>query len=108
MEKYRCAACGAVLAHDSADSPMLENERWYDVLDHYGLWRVAARAREKNIDAQIRRGNEEEVDFHNSELHTFVCVSCMEKALGRKLSLQDVVNGPFNKAFIKKYIGDKK
>ena len=72
-----CSACGNEIESLEIQSPMLSDELWLQVLDFYHV---------------------PEPDRDKGE-HAFICADCMEKALGRKLSPEDLVPVLWNQCY---------
>lgn len=84
MEKSKprfCGGCGKELKFLSILSPVLENNLWGKVLGFFSL-------SEQRQDAE-----------YPAKEPQYICFECMEKALGRKLLLQDLKQLPFNLYF---------
>lgn len=74
-----CSVCGKPFICLPAQSPVIHNELWQEVLDYHDL-------------------SEEERAYKNAPTHipVYCCTECMEEALGRKITKEDVRNYPFN------------
>lgn len=82
--KYRCFDCHRPLEYDSEVSPMLNNEVW------------------------------DKISSDEPEEGGMLCLGCMEKRLGRKITYEDLMrfeednkDVPFNSKYIMKYHPDK-
>lgn len=100
----KCKICEAEIEYCGDDSPMLKDDIWNQIVDFYGLKEYEKKAFELFMKAynKWKRGTK----FKNKdEYHLFICINCMEKALGRKLSKSDLIgkNIPFNKKFEEEY-----
>lgn len=76
-----CSVCGKQFICLPAQSPVIHNELWQEVLDYYDL-------SEERID-----------DKAPANMPVFCCTECMEKALDREITKEDVKNNPFNMYF---------
>lgn len=76
-----CDVCGTQLRSLYLQSPVVTDNLWHQLLDFYGFSEERAWPKAP------------------AQKPVFMCVNCMEKALGRKLSLSDVENLPFNLYF---------
>lgn len=84
MEKSKprfCGGCGKELSFLSILSPVLENTLWNEVLHFFGLSEQRSGPKLPAMEPQ------------------YICFECMEKALGRKLLLEDLKQLPFNLYF---------
>ena len=70
----KCKICNETWHYSSSISPMLNNDKWLQILNYYNV---------------------------KNKRNTFICYKCMEKALGRKLKESDLVDKkyPFNDEF---------
>ena len=112
----KCNVCGKKFKYGDENSPMLNENTWRNVLKFYKL-EESEREKEdafiKVYDLQYETRSKRlkdlimEVSCHDA-LHTYICYDCMEKALGRKITKEDLIeeNVPFNEAFEKKYFTD--
>lgn len=91
----KCTVCGRRFDYDGLYSPMLEEDKWKEVIKFYGLEEVEKEAN-KRCHFNTRLDNE--------NAHVFICLDCMEKALGHKLTINDVNKFPFNEKFIEAYL----
>lgn len=91
----KCNVCGRKFDYDGLYSPMLEEDKWREVIKFYNLEEAEERAFEN------RRYNSR---MDNEKAHVFLCFDCMEKAMGHKLTLNDVNKSPFNERFIEAYL----
>lgn len=74
----KCKICNETWNYSSAISPMLNNDKWLQILNYYNI---------------------------KNKRNTFICYKCMEKALERKIFKSDLMknsegkNVPFNIEF---------
>lgn len=96
-----CKACNKRFRYGDEQSPMFMDKVWWDLLDFYNLWRYEAEAKAAFHDAWYKyRKGPMMVQFRDKdEYHCFICYECAEKALGRKLTLEDINDSMFNDAF---------
>lgn len=86
---------------------MFVDKIWWDLLDFYNLWRYEAEAEDTFYReyAKYKKGPCLTPFQDKDEYHCFICYECAEKALGRKLTLEDIndsmFNGPFKKFYFK-------
>lgn len=92
---------------------MLKDSVWNSVLEYYNI--KENEFEKENIcsmlyDVYYMIRSERAMDLideilESKYLHTYVCVDCMEKALGRKLTKEDLIgeNIPFNEEFEESY-----
>lgn len=93
-------------------SPMLKENIWAEIIRHYGLVDV-----EKSNEVLFNYyydlwkqnyGSKKGWRYYDlcNKYHTFICYPCMEKALGRKLSYDDLIGKdvPLNKEFEEKVL----
>lgn len=80
-KSWICDGCGKQLDRLSISSPMLSDELWEKVLDFFHLT-------ENRPGPQLA-----------ATAPKMICSDCMEKALGRKLQLEDLKQVPFNLYF---------
>lgn len=110
-----CSICNKEFEYGDENSPMLKNEIWDKILNHYGIKneeREKARLYYKlwdlyyNDAVKTKKAKKVLGEVLDSKyLHTYICTDCMEKAMGRKLSKDDMIgeNVPFNEEFEKCY-----
>lgn len=102
----KCKVCDKTFHYMDEQSPMFANEIWWDLLDYYGLWRYEARAKILNMEAhyQWQQAGKPRNEFPiKDEYHCFICYECAEKALGRRLTLEDLHSECDNELFINHY-----
>ncbi len=75
---HYCSGCGKELDNLSIQSPMVQDELWNRILAYYGLWEDRPAPKLPAMSPQ------------------YVCSKCMERALGRKLTGDDLKPLPFN------------
>lgn len=78
--KVRCAVCNTQFEYGDDMSPMLKDDVWAYVIGHYGHDRNDA--------------------YSTKPTGLFICYKCMQKALGRSLTLEDLNGSQFNDKFI--------
>lgn len=78
---YICGGCGKRIDILQFDSPVIDDYLWQHVLDYYQI-------------SEERQGPQ--LPAMNPQ---YVCCECMEKAIGRKLRLNDLQPLPFNLYF---------
>lgn len=71
-----CRVCSKRFDYDGLYSPMLTDERWKEVYEHYGF-------------------TEDDDSFEDDD-SLYICLECMEKALGRELVRDDVNDSQYN------------
>lgn len=96
-ERCKCKVCDKRFGYFSDQSPMLREDIWKKVVQHYNLEIY-------ELEAGERYDNRVDNKMVDDE-HLFICYECMEKALGRKLLKEDLINVgvPFNSQFEKMY-----
>ena len=106
-----CNICGRKFEYGDRWSPMLKDHVWRKVLDKFGISRETEKRKywlfSKLYDLKKCAVGEEEEAIDNLMrrpiFHTMICTDCMEKALGRKLTLDDTNRSPFNSEFEREY-----
>ena len=98
----KCHICGRIFCYGDSQSPMLTDKKWNEVVQHYGLEQYERDA--NTLFAQNYRRNRY---VYKENEHLFICYKCMEEALGRKLTMRDLMKAPINDAFIHAYIKNK-
>lgn len=106
-----CNTCGKKFEYGDRWSPMLKDKVWRKVLNEFSISRETERRRyrlfSKLYDLQKEASIEEAAAIgeiiNRPEFHVFICTDCMEKALGRKLTLEDTERCPLNREFEKEY-----
>lgn len=94
----RCKVCNKSFIYGDKNSPMLNQEIWDNIVDFYNL-------RDYETEAYIRYSKQNfgfKKKFKDKdEYHLYLCIDCMEKALGRKLTRKDLIgeNVPLNQEF---------
>lgn len=109
-----CNNCGRKFEYGDRWSPVLKGHVWRKVLDNLGISRETEMRKDRLFLGlyslkQVALGPEKdaiESIIHGPEFHTMICTDCMEKALGRKLTLEDTERCPLNKEFEKEYFGN--
>lgn len=109
----KCCICNKEFEYGDKWSPMLKNEIWNQILNFYRLnelekekWNLYNSIYSVILMIRSEKAKEKLYEVLNSELlHTYICYECMKKALGRKLTYNDLIsnNTPFNKEFEKNY-----
>ena len=99
----KCQVCGKKFAYGDEQSPMLREDIWNSIVKFYNLEEY-----EKEADERFNENYEYRKligDRHSDDEHLYLCYECMEKALGRKLTIKDLINinVPLNMAFEKMY-----
>ena len=109
-----CRVCNKKFEYGDENSPMLKDDVWNDILKYYNIkeeesekWELCCElwdAYQYSIKSKKAKNVIEKV-LDSEYLHTYICVDCMEKALGRKLTKQDLIgeNIPFNEDFEREY-----
>ena len=108
-----CLICKRKFVYGDKWSPMLKNNVWRDVVEHYGLVEEELEREKAFYEIYEIYGitkSERIVEILDEVLglsifHTYICYECMEKALGRKLTKEDLIGTdiPLNKDFEKEY-----
>lgn len=102
MNKCKCKICGKEFSYDGKESPMLNNETWKTIVEHYDLVEYENKAFDlyRKTNFGFRKNFKDDDKYH-----LYICSNCMEKALGRKLLKSDLIgeNVPFNQNFEKNY-----
>lgn len=88
----KCKVCSKQFEYGDSESPMLTGEKWNEVVKFYGLEKFEKQA--------FFRSN---FPIEDETAHLFICKDCMEDALGRKLTEEDLNGSLFNYEFIVKY-----
>lgn len=91
-----CSVCDRQFEYADENSPMLKDEVWHDIVAHYGLQDHERYAEQKRLEGYT-------YPTHLRQYHTFICYKCMEKALGRRIEQNDLMEVPFNYNFINNY-----
>lgn len=65
----KCKICNETWNYSSSISPMLNNDKWLQILNYYNI---------------------------KNKRNTFICYKCMEKALGRKLKESDLIDKKYS------------
>ena len=107
--KDKCKICGKELLYGGSESPMLKEHVWETIVAKYGLTRYEICA-ETNFSRSYRsylkiKKLNNNVKFNDSQdYHLYICKDCMERALGRHLTYDDLVDHPcdFNSKFIER------
>ena len=97
--KCKCNICGKEFNYGDCQSPMLNGETWNKVVEFYSLKKFESKARAKYAKHIQKEGRSTEA---LEDEHLFICYTCMEKALGRKICKSDLIGEKgkiFNKAF---------
>lgn len=103
-EKHcKCQVCEKRFVYGDEQSPMLKKEVWDQIVKFYNLEEYEKEADDKfheNYEYRKQIGQR-----HSDDEHLYLCYECMEKALGRKLRLEDLINlgVPLNVEFEKMY-----
>ena len=111
----KCTACNREFEYEDKWSPMLNNSVWNQVLDYYGL-RGEEIKREREFEKRwdvwekcsgVQYGKLWD-RLRDNDCHTYICYKCIEKALGRKITREDLIgaNVPINAQFEKHYFND--
>ena len=108
-----CNNCGKVYKYGDENSPMLDFGVWNKIRTYYGISKEEEDRRARELNATYNKycklkSSGKSVSFDEMdkpELHVFFCTDCMEKALGRKLTIYDILDVPFNREFKDKYFG---
>lgn len=87
-----CSVCKSKFDFGDEQSPVLNDNLWNTVINFYGLEEI------NRLSKPDYRG-----ETQSSPVHCYVCYECMEKALGRELTLDDIPSVIYNVPF-KKYI----
>ena len=93
-----CTICKKEFEYGDKHSPMLKNLVWVTVVRYYNLSNYEREAEHRFL-TKWHRG----IRKYNPKDHLLICYECMEKALGRKLTQEDIVDCPLNKEFVKNY-----
>lgn len=102
MTKCTCKNCGRKFLYGDCQSPMLNNKRWKEVVQFYGLSDYEKEAGKRYFEHYSRVGRRvKEIE----DEHLYLCYECIEKALGRKIRRNDLIgkNVPFNEDFEEMY-----
>lgn len=97
----KCKVCNRQFHYGDEWSPMFTDKVWWDLLDFYNLWRYEAEAEAAFNKSwhEYKRGPRLTPFADDETYHCYICYECAEKALGRKLTLEDINNSLFNKPF---------
>ena len=98
----KCKVCNKKFNYGDKNSPMLDNKIWNNIVNFYNLKEYEIKAENKFYNQYNGfRKNFKDKD----EYHLYICIDCMEKALNRKLTKDDLIgiNVPFNEEFEKWY-----
>lgn len=79
--RHQCAACSKEIHNLMIESPMVTNKNWYGILGFYGL------------------SEDRQHPSYPARNPLYICIDCMEKALGRKLTKEDLKPVNFNTYF---------
>ena len=96
-----CKICKKEFNYGDKNSPMLKNLVWNRIVSFYKLTNYEKEASHR-FHTKWHKGIH---DFIPND-HLFLCYECMEKALGRKLTKEDLINCPLNEQFIKEYFNE--
>lgn len=101
--KCKCQNCNKRFEYMDEQSPMLKKEIWNQVVRFYDLEEYEKEAEDKfyeNYEYRKQIGQR-----HSDDEHLYLCYECMEKALGRKLRPEDLIDlgVPLNAKFEKMY-----
>lgn len=101
----KCKVCNRQFHYGDEWSPMFTDKVWWDLLDFYNLWRYEAEAKAAFHKAwhEYKRGPRLTPFANGENYHCYICYECAEKALGRKLTLEDINDSLLNKPFKKLY-----
>ena len=99
----KCQVCEKRFAYGDEQSPMLRKDIRNKIVKFYDLEQYEKEADErfhKNYEYRKQIGQR-----HSDDEHLYLCYECMEKALGRKLRPEDLINlgVPLNAEFEKMY-----
>lgn len=105
-KKCKCQVCEKRFEYLDEQSPMLKKEIWNQVVKFYNLEEYEKEADDrfyKNYEYRKQIGQR-----HSDDEHLFICYECMEKALGRRLIREDLINQdvPLNVKFEEMYFND--
>ena len=92
----KCKVCNKNFKYGDKNSPMLKQEIWDNIVNFYNLKEYERKSFNKFLKLYKRVGFKDK-----DEYHLYLCVDCMEKALGRKLTKKDLIgeNVPLNQEF---------
>lgn len=93
-----CTICKKEFEYGDKHSPMLNDLVWNQVVHHYRLSKYEKEARHRFL-TKWHRG----IRDYNPNDHLLICYECMERALGRKLTKEDIIDAPLSKPFIESY-----
>ena len=107
MGRCHCIFCNREFDYGDEWSPMLKNELWNRIIDYYDLHdKEIANSVLFNYyyDLWIKNRGTELGDEYNQKCtdhETLICYPCMERALGRELTFDDLINKdvPLNQEF---------
>lgn len=101
----RCKVCNKQFKYGDEQSPMFVDKIWRDLLDFYNLWRYEAEAESAfhHAYSKYKKGPRFAAFCDKDEYHCYICYECAEKALGRKLTKDDINDSIFNEPFVKFY-----
>ena len=102
MGKCKCKICGKEFNYGDKESPMLNNIIWDTIVKYYNLGEYEKKA--FDLYSKMNFGFRKHFK-DKDEYHLYICSTCMEKALGRKLLKSDLIgeNIPLNEKFEKSY-----
>ena len=92
----KCKICNRKFNYDGEESPMLNNLLWNKIVKFYNLENYEKEASNRFIKAYKKKQN-----IEKDNQHLFICIDCMENALNRRLTKEDLIgdNIPYNKTF---------
>jgi hypothetical protein len=97
MLDCKCKVCGKEFRYGDENSPCLIDEKWEKVVNFYNLGDYEKKASmlhsEKfNEWEELNDYDWEKLDSfeEKDEYHLYICYNCMEKALGRKITHNDL------------------
>lgn len=95
-----CKCCGRHFNYGDENSPSIKDGLWNQIVRFYNLEEYEKKAMEKQ--RNMKRGKD------SPDAHLFICSKCMEKALGRKLCFDDMIQygTPLNAQFESKLLLD--
>lgn len=105
----QCTVCKRKFSYGDKWSPMFNNDIWDFLIYKYGLKKHEWDSRkkfDKYYDMWIKGDNGiTNDDLNDPSMHTYICYKCAEKALGRKITKDDLIgkNVPLNSKFERFY-----
>lgn len=99
-----CSACGRGFEYSDEWSPSIKDDIWRQCCDFFGISKEEEAARTYRFNRlydELKRKHKPLTITNRPEFHTMLCYKCMEEALGRPLTQDDMIapNTPLNRDF---------